>query len=220
MPLAKDIWNHCQFACLKKGSRNAWIYTLQLKSSVSQSKKAVSKNIKHSRYINLVKLLVNFNFHTKRLYVHMFDIVDILFSHGRGLVVCSSLQEFSKAKESTLHVIWNVYTVFLLVWQNSATPSKWLNNIMTSFENTLLNGNYQPMNICFAFIVGNIIRPLSKTKVHCLCRASQGNTPQGNSLWIQGWSMPCSQLLLLKGIYITFLPCDLWPKMVANCDLG
>ena len=40
----------------------------------------------------------------------MFDIVDTPFSYGTGLIVCSSLQEFSKTKENTigLHVIWNV----------------------------------------------------------------------------------------------------------------
>ncbi len=31
----------------------------------------------------------------------MFDIVDTPFSYGRGLIVCSSLQEFSMTKEST-----------------------------------------------------------------------------------------------------------------------
>ncbi len=48
----------------------------------------------------------------------MFDMVDTAFSYGRGLIVCSSLQEFSKTKESTLHVIWNVdtfYYVFTLL---------------------------------------------------------------------------------------------------------
>ncbi len=35
----------------------------------------------------------------------MFDIVDIPFTYGRGLIVCSSLQEFSMTKGSTLHVI-------------------------------------------------------------------------------------------------------------------
>ncbi len=44
----------------------------------------------------------------------MFDIVDTPFSYGRGLIVCSSLQGFSKTKESTLHVICNVDTAFLL----------------------------------------------------------------------------------------------------------
>ncbi len=44
----------------------------------------------------------------------MFGMVDTSFSNGRGLIVCSSLQEFSKAKESTLHVIWNIDTAFLL----------------------------------------------------------------------------------------------------------
>ncbi len=44
----------------------------------------------------------------------MFDIVDTAFSYGRGLIVCSSLQEFSKTRESTLHVIRNVDTAILL----------------------------------------------------------------------------------------------------------
>ncbi len=44
----------------------------------------------------------------------MFDIVDTPFSYWRGLIVWSSLQSFSKTKESTLHVIWNANTVFLL----------------------------------------------------------------------------------------------------------
>ncbi len=44
----------------------------------------------------------------------MFDMVDTPFSYERGLIVCSSLQEFSKTKESTLRVISNVDTAFLL----------------------------------------------------------------------------------------------------------
>ncbi len=44
----------------------------------------------------------------------MFDIVDTPFSYRRGLIVCSSLKESSKTKESNLHVIWNVDTAFLL----------------------------------------------------------------------------------------------------------
>ena len=44
----------------------------------------------------------------------MFDKVDTPFSYGRGLIVCSLLQKFSKTKESTLHVIGNVDTAFVL----------------------------------------------------------------------------------------------------------
>ncbi len=84
--------------------------------SASQSKNTVSTNIKHSRYIHLMSNILSIHFHTKRFYVHMFDIVDTLFSYGRGLIICSSLQEFSKTKESTPHVIWNVDTAFLLHW--------------------------------------------------------------------------------------------------------
>ena len=41
----------------------------------------------------------------------MFDIVNTPFSYGRELIICSSLQEFSKTKESTLHVILHFYLV-------------------------------------------------------------------------------------------------------------
>ena len=42
----------------------------------------------------------------------MFDIVDTPFSFT--IIVCLSLQEFSKTKESTVRVIPNVDTAFLL----------------------------------------------------------------------------------------------------------
>ncbi len=70
-----------------------------------QSKNTVSRSIKLSRYIHLMSNFLSIHFHTRMLYVHMIDIVDTLFSYGRGLIICSSLQEFHKAKESTLHVI-------------------------------------------------------------------------------------------------------------------
>ncbi len=39
------------------------------------------------------------HFHTKRLYVHMFDIADTAFSYGRGSTVCWSLQDFPRQKK-------------------------------------------------------------------------------------------------------------------------
>ncbi len=101
------------------------IREMSLKSAISlpsapQSKNAVSTNIKHSRYIHLMSNFSSILFHTKRLYVHMFDIVDPPFIYGRGLIVCSSLQKFTKTKESALHVIWNVDTAFLLCGANLA----------------------------------------------------------------------------------------------------
>ena len=77
-------------------------------------KNAVSTNIKHSRYIHLMSNFLSIRFHTKRLYVHMFDIVDTPFRYGRGLIICSSLQKFSKIKESSLCVILNADAAFLL----------------------------------------------------------------------------------------------------------
>ncbi len=74
--------------------------------SAPQSKNAVSANIKHSStYIHLMSNFLSIHFHTKRLYVHMFDKVDTSFSYGGVLIVCLSLQEFSKTKQSPVCVI-------------------------------------------------------------------------------------------------------------------
>ena len=73
--------------------------------SAPQTTNAVSTNIKHSRYIPLMSNFSSIDFRTKRLYLLMFDIVDTPFSYGRELIVYSSLQEFSKTKGSTLHLI-------------------------------------------------------------------------------------------------------------------
>ncbi len=104
--------------------------------SAPQSKNAVSTTIKHGRYIYLMSIFLSIHFHTKRLYVHLFDIVDTPFSYRRGLIVCSSLPEFSKTKESTLQVIWNVDTAFLLcgadLLNNLLTCHCWLSPICAS----------------------------------------------------------------------------------------
>ncbi len=52
--------------------------------------------------------------HDKRLHGHMFDVVDAAFSYWRALIVCYFLLESSKVKESSLYVMWNVHTAFLL----------------------------------------------------------------------------------------------------------
>ena len=44
----------------------------------------------------------------------MFDIVYIAFIYERELIVCSILQNFSKGKGSSLQVIYNAHTAFLL----------------------------------------------------------------------------------------------------------
>ena len=49
-----------------------------------------------------------------RWYRHMFDIVDTPFSYRKALIVCWFLQESSKVKGSSLHIIWNAHTAFLL----------------------------------------------------------------------------------------------------------
>ncbi len=56
----------------------------------------------------------------------MFDDVDTPFSYGRGFIVCLSLQELCKTKESTLHMIsYDLkcrYCVFTLCGRIVLTP--------------------------------------------------------------------------------------------------
>ena len=87
-------------------------------SSAPQSKNAVCANIKDSSSIHLMSNFWSIHFHAQRLYVHMFDIVDILFSYERVLIICQFLQEFSKAKGSTLCVILIHILCFYFVGQS------------------------------------------------------------------------------------------------------
>ena len=48
------------------------------------------------------------------MHLHMIDIVDTAFCYERELIVCSQLQDFSKGKGSSLQVISNAHTAFLL----------------------------------------------------------------------------------------------------------
>ena len=44
----------------------------------------------------------------------MFEIVDTAFGYEREVIIRSFLQDFSKGKESTLQLICNAHTAFLL----------------------------------------------------------------------------------------------------------
>ncbi len=80
-----------------------------------QSKNAVSANIKHGRYFHQTSIFwAIYYLWYKKLYVHMVDMVDTVFSYGRALIVCYSLHESSKVIECSLPEIWNADTAFLL----------------------------------------------------------------------------------------------------------
>ncbi len=51
--------------------------------------------------------------HGKRLYVHMFDMIDTALSYWRALVVSNFFRNL-EVKESSLYVIWHAHTAFLL----------------------------------------------------------------------------------------------------------
>ena len=65
-------WVDTHLTCLQASLLNVHIS--------AQSKNAVSTNTKHNRYIHLMLNFSSIHFHTKSLYVHMFDIVDTPFS--------------------------------------------------------------------------------------------------------------------------------------------
>ena len=44
----------------------------------------------------------------------MLDIVDTALGYEKELIVCSILQDFSKGKGSSLQLIYNAHTAFLL----------------------------------------------------------------------------------------------------------
>ena len=49
----------------------------------------------------------------------MFDVVDTTFSYERELIFCSFLQDFSKGKGSSLQLICNTHTAYLLCGADS-----------------------------------------------------------------------------------------------------
>ena len=69
-------------------------------------KKAVSANIKHSRYTSIKHPISGESTTVAKgcMYI-MFDIVDTVFNYERALIVCLFLQEFSNVKETSLHKI-------------------------------------------------------------------------------------------------------------------
>ena len=67
-----------------------------------QSKNAVCAFTKHSRYFHSTYYFTSIHSHAKKLYLHMFDIVDTAFDFERKLIICSFLQDFPKGKGSSL----------------------------------------------------------------------------------------------------------------------
>ena len=68
----------------------------------------------YSRYFHLTYNFTSIHSHAKKLYLHMFHIVDTVFSYVRELIVCSYLQDFSNRKGSCLQLICNPHTTFSL----------------------------------------------------------------------------------------------------------
>ena len=86
-----------------------------MNKSTVQSKNTVCAFIKHSKYFRLQYNFTSIHSHVKKLYLHMFDIVDTAFRYERELihVVCSFLQDFIKVKGSSLLLIYIAHTVFV-----------------------------------------------------------------------------------------------------------
>ena len=65
------------------------------------------------------------------------DMVDTAFGNKRALIVCYFFQESSKVKVSSLYVIWNVHTAFLLLWGSVVRIEFWLHTIQTQWSQVL-----------------------------------------------------------------------------------
>ena len=52
--------------------------------------------------------------HANKLYLHMVDKVDTALSYGKELILYSFLQDMSEGKGSSLQLIYNAHTAFLL----------------------------------------------------------------------------------------------------------
>ena len=83
--------------------------------TASQSKNAVCTLIEHNRYVHLTYNFASIYLHAKKLYLHMFDIVDTAFGYESKLIVYSFLQDFFKGKGSSLLLICNANTAFNFV---------------------------------------------------------------------------------------------------------
>ncbi len=86
----------------------------------------------------------------------MFDIVDTPFSYGRGLIVCSLLQKFSKTKRSALHVTWNVVLRFYFVGQ-MLLPEYWLDFVLLQFFYSRSVINLTISFCCESFVHGRVV---------------------------------------------------------------
>ena len=80
-----------------------------------KSKNAVCALItEHKRYFHSTYNFTSIHSHAKKLYLHMFDKVNTVFSYERELIVCSFLQDYAKGKEGSLQLICNAHTAFLI----------------------------------------------------------------------------------------------------------
>ena len=85
-------------------------------------KKTVCAFIKHSRYFHYTYNITSIHSCAKKLFFHMLDIIDTAFGYEREVIVCSFLQDFSKGKGSSLHLICNAHIAFLLCGANIGDP--------------------------------------------------------------------------------------------------
>ena len=91
--------------------------------SAVQSKHAVCAFIKHNRYFYLTYSFTSIHSHAKKLHLHVLSIVDTAFSNESELISYSFLQDFSKGKGSSMQLICNAHTAFLL-WRAVFTSSQ------------------------------------------------------------------------------------------------
>ena len=90
-----------------------WDYTWRPNSAV-QSKHALCAFIEHNPYFHYTYNFTSIHSHGKKLYLHMFDIINTVLRSERELIISSFLQDFSKGKGSSFQLFCSAHTAFLL----------------------------------------------------------------------------------------------------------
>ena len=93
----KYVSNHCHFSTVSYKLKTQQVHLQSIVKYFHQNKNFTSNHLQ-----------------VKKLYLHVFDIVDIVLSYERELIVCLILYDLSKGKGSSLQLICNAHTAFLL----------------------------------------------------------------------------------------------------------
>ena len=116
MSFTTKIWSLCMWLIFSDVFALCTPHKVKMQYVHLQSKADTS--IKHTISLQSTPML-------KKMYLHMFDAGDTVFSYKRELIVYSFLQGFSKGKGSSLQLTCNAHTAFYLWGWFGGGTSNW-----------------------------------------------------------------------------------------------